>query len=922
MANETPARKKRARKAVGPKLRYLLYVVFALFALLVVNSVYLVSVTIAGEQYQNLFYLNMFLLHLILGLAIIVPVIVFGAVHIRNTYNRPNRTAVKVGYGLFTAAIGILISGIVLMRVDVGGFRFEVNDATMRGIGYWSHVLLPLFAIWLYILHRLAGKRIQWKRGAWLAAAALVFASVALVFQIQAPKAWNQEGPERSAPLFTPSLARTSNGDFMPMEVLYNDQYCAECHQTSHETWMASAHKFSSFNNPVYLMSIRETRQVLMEKDGHVKDSRFCAGCHDPIPFFSGLFEDERFTDPNHDLSTDITANAGITCTVCHSISHINSPRGNAAYTIDAPTHYPFAFSDNPALAWINRQLIKAKPEFHKATFLKPLHKEPEFCGSCHKVHLPQELNDYKWLRGQNHFDTFWLSGVSGQGIESFYYPPKAQENCNGCHMPNVEAPGPDNFGASVRDDSGLAKTFSHMFPSANTAMPHLLRDQFKDPDQVIQAHREFNEGVMRLDIFALKEDGKIDGELVGPLRPQIPKLEPGKTYLMELVVRTVKMGHLFTQGTSDSNQIWLDVTLKSGDRIIGRSGDMDERGKVDPWSHFINSFVLDRQGNRINRRNAQDIFVPLYNNQIPPGAADVVHYRFNVPDDLVEPVEVEAVLRYRKFDTEIMEITTGNPNYVNDLPIMDLAQDSLILPVGEGDESSESVIPEWQRWNDYGIGLFRKGRLGELRQAKHAFSQVEALGKPDGPLNLARVYLKEGLVQSDAPRALARANEMGANQWSLLWFGAQVAERNGDYDKAIANMREIIKGGFAQAAGRGFDFSKDYRVLNALGNALYQKGLAARANDRQTFMQEAKEFFDQTLVYDPENLTAHWGLFQIHRYLGDQETADYHKAQHATYKPDDNARDFAVAQARLKYPAANKASESVVIYDLKPQDN
>ena len=73
---------------------------------------------------------------------------------------------------------------------------------------------------------------------------------------------------------------------------------------------------------------------------------------------------------------------------------------------------------------------------------LKPLQKTTEFCGACHKGHLPTELTDYKWLRGQNHYDSFWLSGVSGHNVESFYYPPKAEENCNACHMPlrEVEA--------------------------------------------------------------------------------------------------------------------------------------------------------------------------------------------------------------------------------------------------------------------------------------------------------------------------------------------------------------------------------------------------------------------------------------------------------------------------------------------------
>ena len=77
-------------------------------------------------------------------------------------------------------------------------------------------------------------------------------------------------------------------------------------------------------------------------------------------------------------------------------------------------------------------------------------------------------------------------------------------------------------------------------------------------------------------------------------------------------------------------------------------------------------------------------------------------------------------------------------------------------------------------------------------------------------------MYIKEGLVQTHGPEALARAAAFDppANAWSLLWFGAQVAARNGDYDKAVTNIREILRGGFAQAAGRGFDFTKDYRVL------------------------------------------------------------------------------------------------------------
>ena len=76
------------------------------------------------------------------------------------------------------------------------------------------------------------------------------------------------------------------------------------------------------------------------------------------------------------------------------------------------------------------------------------------------------------------------------------------------------------------------------------------------------------------------------------------------------------------------------------GFRILKIKGGLDpEKGnEVDRWSHFVNVYMLDREGNRIDRRNPQDIFTPLYNNQIPPGAAQVVHYSLRVPEDAGVP--------------------------------------------------------------------------------------------------------------------------------------------------------------------------------------------------------------------------------------------------------------------------------------------
>src|SRR5436305_12729377 len=110
-SSDAPQRKKYVR-AVGPRLRILLSVVFALFAVLGANSVYLASITFLewwrGLTYQNYFYMVMFGVHLVLGLLIVLPIVLFGCIHIKNAHDRPNRRAVRVGYARFGISLVLL----------------------------------------------------------------------------------------------------------------------------------------------------------------------------------------------------------------------------------------------------------------------------------------------------------------------------------------------------------------------------------------------------------------------------------------------------------------------------------------------------------------------------------------------------------------------------------------------------------------------------------------------------------------------------------------------------------------------------------------------------------------------------------------------------------------------------------------------
>ncbi|HTD65231.1 MAG TPA: multiheme c-type cytochrome [Candidatus Limnocylindria bacterium] len=981
-----PSPRKKYVRAVGPRLRLLLYVVFGLFALLGANSVYLSSITFLewsrGLTYQNYFYMVMFGVHLVLGLLIVLPVIVFGIIHIKNAHDRPNRRAVRVGYALFAMSLALLFTGVALMRFDF----FSIKDPRVRSPIYWAHVITPLLAIWLYVLHRLAGPRIKWQVGVkWAFAVGVLI--VAGVFLHSAHPKKSEMGSAEGTNYFLPSFARTATGKFIPARTLMMDDYCLKCHEDAYKGWFHSAHHFSSFNNEAYLFSVNETRQVALKRDGNVKASRWCAGCHDVVPFFSGAFD-----DPNFDIRNHPTAKAGITCTSCHAITHVDGTRGNAEYTIDEPVHYPFAYSSNALLQYINNQLVKSKPDFHKKTFLKPVMKSAEFCSTCHKVSLPQELTKYKeFLRGQNHYDTYLLSGVSGHNARSFYYPEKAQANCNGCHMPLKPS---EDFAANYFNPTNTTTRFihDHLFPAANTGVAAIRKgvmgnvnvaergsatrspaeraDALRgtDPrsdyasaansslhaelDQVINTQSNFLKGSLRVDIFGVREGGDISGKLIAPLRPQVPALKRGQTYLIEVVLRTLRLGHPFSQGTVDSNEIWVDAKATGGSKVLGRNGGLGPYKEVDAWSHFINVFMLDRDGNRVDRRNPQDIFTPLYNHQIPPGAAQIAHYSFTVPDDAPGSVTLNVKLNYRKFDTVYMNYVFGkgytnglNFQVTNELPIVTIASDTVTFPV-EGRAASmvtalepqilagepasipaqTNSIPLWQRWNDYGIGLLLEGtdkgsEKGQLLQATEAFEQVEKLKRFDGPLNLARVYYKEGRLD-DAVIALQRASKFDppAPRWTVAWLNGLVNKQNRYLDKAISEFRSILEDRYEELDRRGFDFSLDYEVINELGQTLFERAKLEREDEKEQrrWLMDATARFKRTLEIDSENVTAHYNLAQIHERLGEPELAAQHRKHHQRYRPDDNARDRAIAIARRRDPAADHAAQATVIYPLQ----
>ena len=214
---------------------------------------------------------------------------------------------------------------------------------------------------------------------------------------------------------------------------------CIGCHHDVAAQWASSAHRFSSFNNPYY----RVATDAFREEKGAVA-SRFCGNCHEPFLVATGAMD-----RPAIDRGTR-AAQAGVTCLVCHSIAHVDR-EGNGRYEADL------------------RPVPTAKGA-HGPRLRPALMSQAQFCAACHKVGLGADVTaGERWLRGQNDYDAWHISAVSGNGAGSVYRP-EAAKLCQDCHMPLEPA---------VQGDAGAKNGMvrSHRFLGANTALPHLRGD-------------------------------------------------------------------------------------------------------------------------------------------------------------------------------------------------------------------------------------------------------------------------------------------------------------------------------------------------------------------------------------------------------------------------------------------------------------
>src|ERR1022692_4963435 len=448
------------------------------FIILLVNTSY-----VAAFATPSVFYMTNVLIHLGMGLALSIGLI----------FLLRKDSALRNG---IPAAVGLFAVGLVLAL-----YLVKAGNTTDHRWAFWSHIAasgLGIAALIPYVWRRARENGAGWARFKtafqYSLALLVLLPAAAALYQKEfpdpshrirnptiVPTSMTEEGAGPKSPFF-PSSANTNVNGIIPSNFFMDSEACGACHKDIFEQWKSSMHHFASFNNQFYRKSIEYMQDVI-----GTQPSKWCAGCHDHAVFFNG-----RFDRPIKDQIDTPEARAGLSCTSCHAITHVDSSMGNGGYTIEYPPLHELLSSKNKLIQDADYFMTFLNPEPHRRTFMKPFMRKdtPEFCATCHKVHLDVPVNKYRWFRGFNDYDGWQASGVSGQGARSFYYP-KQSQNCADCHMPMVASSDPGNIGGQVH---------SHRFPGANTAVPYANQDQ-----RQLEATEKFlTSGFISVDIFAI----------------------------------------------------------------------------------------------------------------------------------------------------------------------------------------------------------------------------------------------------------------------------------------------------------------------------------------------------------------------------------------------------------------------------------
>ena len=329
---------------------------------------------------------------------------------------------------------------------------------------------------------------------------------------------------------------------------------CQACHPTHYDEWASSMHAYS-MKDPVWLSLQRHEHQVHDEIGIELGD--FCVQCHSPVAALT-----DAITDHNSFTLSDLLAlppqiQEGVTCDVCHTVTHIPEPTDiQTNNQLFETTDFKF-FTDGTRYGTINDPVDN---DYHALGY-NPDYDRSEFCQNCHNLTVNgvnAEVTQFEW------------EGTAFQAMGS---------ECQSCHMPTYQ--GRAAVDGPVRDN-----LHRHFFPGVDVRL---------DVPQPDPEHMSAIETLLQ---------NAADIEFYPPVPDT---LEEYDALNVQLIVSN-NSGHNFPTGTTFSRQLWLEVVATlDGDTLLASGltntdGDIldfyiDPLKEIDPQLQIFNTVLYNAEG-------------------------------------------------------------------------------------------------------------------------------------------------------------------------------------------------------------------------------------------------------------------------------------------------------------------------------------
>ncbi|MGA7295188.1 MAG: tetratricopeptide repeat protein, partial [Terriglobales bacterium] len=837
--------------------------------------------------------------------------------------------ALRADWSLVYVHLGLSFAGAGLIAAArLGSFGWVRHHAVLRATVVLA-VLVGLAPVARYL------RETRWDRHARIENPAMP------------PSAMSGEGDGQNGPFF-PSSAQVYGGEKIPSQFFMESDSCKRCHEDIYNEWYSSAHHFSSFNNQWYRKAVEYMQDTVGTKpskwcggchdpavlysgkmDTPIKQivhtpaaqaGLGCMMCHSIAAVKSTMGQADFYLEyPKlHELAAsknplvralhDFTVKLNPEphrrvflkpfmkqqtaefCSTCHKV-HLDAP----------VNHYRWVRGFNEYDNW---QASGVSGQGARSFYYPP---KPQQCADCH---MPlTRSNDMGNVDGEIHSHRFIAANTALPTANDDQAQLKATEDFLTSGVVTVDifalsrATAPLKAGAAMQRE--LSTTFAVGEEAETKITPSLNAET---------------------------------APVTAPLDRVHPAVRRGDTVRVDVVVRTKRVGHFFPGGTVDAYDTWLELKgVDDKGQTIFWSGMVEDNGKgpVEKGAHFYRSLQVDAHGNPINKRNAWATRAVVYVHLIPPGAADTVHFRMKIPEKTGNKITLTARLCYRKFawwntqfafvgvrDSDVPKPDLAaaldgeplvTPSYddakmtfmgplqglsakeqkIPDLPIVAMAKSEValdVLPANAPLPQPKVKIEkeDWQRWNDYGIGLLLQG---DLKGAQGAFEKVTEADpqNPDGWVNIGRAALQEGDV-ARARTVLEKALALSPNLARTHFFYAGVLRQEGNYDAAAQNLTTVLA-----------QYPRDRVALNNLGRIFF---LERRYVDAVKVLQ-------RVLAVDPEDLEAHYNLMLCYNGLGEEKLSKEHQERYLRFKADEASQAITGPYRRLN-PEDNNERQSI----------